>query len=152
MVIDTDVGTKLASHRVTLAQVNLLLYQFLDEFNTDAQKPWLQSSNQAHRPLEAKLLLNEKLISEFLYFPQAPKGTTTAVLLSSVPYCIACKVYQERRENGEVQSLYKDKPFIPWEAKLVLHIIGKILSPCYQCHMRSSNFRWNKRWPKITTS
>lgn len=43
----------------------------------------------AHLPLEAKLRLKEKLISPFLYFPHAPKGTMTTVLLSSVPNCIA---------------------------------------------------------------
>lgn len=69
-----------------------------------AEERRVQAGGQAHRPLEAKLLLNEKFISEFLYFPQAPKGTTTAVLLSSVPYCSACR--SREKENGkELESL-----------------------------------------------
>lgn len=40
----------------------------------------------AQRPLDTKLLLNEKLVSELLCFPHAPKGTTMIVLLSSEPY------------------------------------------------------------------
>jgi hypothetical protein len=76
-----------------------------------AQQLKVQGSPQAHRPLEAKLLLNEKLISEFLYFPQAPKGTTTAVLLSSVPYCIACMVCQERRETLHSESIQREITF-----------------------------------------
>lgn len=33
MLIDTDLSTELASQRATLAQVNLLIYQLLDEFS-----------------------------------------------------------------------------------------------------------------------
>lgn len=40
----------------------------------------------AQRPLDTKLLLKEKLVSELLCFPQAPNGTTMIVLLSSEPY------------------------------------------------------------------
>lgn len=51
MVIDTDVGTELANHRVTPAQVNLLINQFLDELSkhccTESPGPAQQSGPSA---------------------------------------------------------------------------------------------------------
>lgn len=44
------------------------------------------AGDYAQRPLDTKLLLKEKLASELPCLPQAPKGTTIIVLLSSEPY------------------------------------------------------------------
>lgn len=76
---------------------------------TEIQSP-SPPCDQAHRPLEAKLLLNEKLISEFLYFPQAPKGTTTAVLLSSVPYCMAYGFGRKEKKTLAIGVCTKRNP------------------------------------------
>lgn len=52
----------------------------------DLSASFWHPDDYAQRPLDTKLLLKEKLVSELLCFPQALKGTTMIVLLSSEPY------------------------------------------------------------------
>lgn len=127
-----------------LPQYRWLLWshQFLDTLSESCHTETLSPSKcQAHRPLEAKLLLNEKVTSEFLYFPQAPKGTTTAVVLSSVPYWMACKVWQEGRGDQWQSKSAQKGVSLPQEGQTGwthshFSVISQglvILSPPYQC-------------------